>query len=263
MKVLAIFAVLIALPVVVQIPRDGSQKSTESHCQQYIGKDSIPACIATVQELQIPPQAQPTKQESTFREKVAGPQTWSNWAVVIVAIWAGCIARRSFLISRQQTVATRRAAIATRKSADAALKTVKLQEATFKQWVTVDHWWCDVRSDTSEEIKLKIGFSVCNPTKYPLTITRVRVDMSGRGNSDDTLDFVVAPEKDYESSILLTLKEEADRRIYRHAGVIFTITVMVRFNDVLTEPREQVFVNIVKINPGGITPVEFDVRHNT
>lgn len=262
MKILAIFVVLIALPIVAQIPSEGSQKNTKSQYQQYVGKNSIPASIAAIQELQIPPQTQPTKQEPTFWEKVAGPQTWSNWAVVIVAIWAGCIARRSFLISRQQTVATRHAAVATRKSAEAALKAVKLQEAAFKQWVTVEHWRYDFRSETAEEIKQRIGFSVHNPTKYPLTLTSVRVDMGSRGSLDETPAFVVAPEKDYESSFPLTFTEKSDVRLYYAAGVIFSIIVTVGFIDILTEPREQVFMHLVRINPEGIMPAEFDVKHN-
>jgi hypothetical protein len=219
MKVL-VLAVL-SLSLAAQSP---AKKQKGSDLSQYHGtNDASSGSFYAHNETSCP------KQECAHNEP---PVWWKHpeWWLFIVAV-------PTLIFVGWQAKATADAAQAALESANATEKSVKLQEATFKQWVTVEHWRNSVRGGGAEEIKQIIGFSVCNPTRYPLTLTKVHVDMGSRGSLEDAPNYVIAPEKDYESSFPLTLKGEADLRMHKHIGVIFTVTITVGFIDVLTEPR--------------------------
>jgi hypothetical protein len=72
-------------------------------------------------------------------------------------------------------------------SAESALRSVKLQEAQLRQWVTTDNWRLQAPSipPNITEVRMYITFDVVNPTSLPLTLRYIWCE----GN------FIWGPEK--------------------------------------------------------------------
>lgn len=152
----------------------------------------------------------------------------------------------------------------TASSAKATLRSVKLQEAALRQWVRIEHWRNsgDNLPLQITETLLQIGFSVHNPTKMPLTLTDLRIEVGkGRGTYQESVEFVIPPERDYETSIAVTLKG-ADFECYVDKGLAFGVQIDVGFTDALEYSRRQHVTYILNCSPGKCFPAEFSSKQS-
>jgi hypothetical protein len=103
LKALAIFA-LLAYPVASPpADRDKEQGHPNKHCQ--VDEKPIAPCVLTINQFEIQPQEEPSKQESQWWYKAGGPQTWASWALFIAAVWAGRLALITLRAIRLQNAA--------------------------------------------------------------------------------------------------------------------------------------------------------------
>lgn len=79
--------------------------------------------------------------------------------------------------------------LAVRRQAQIMERTLRLQEATFTQWVVLENWMADEIG-----VGIDIQFDIMNPTNFPLTIDGVVIEI-GAGKNRQTINDTVMPDK--------------------------------------------------------------------
>jgi hypothetical protein len=116
----------------------------------------------------------------------------------------------------------------------ATKKSVALQEAALRQWVTIDK----IRSRTNpsfatgtSETMLIVSFDVRNPTKMPLTLEWIVARLGGSRN-DTALHYVLPPGESYPAEVSTILREPRIEN-YSRSNLVLDLIVTVGFTDAL------------------------------
>ncbi len=121
-------------------------------------------------------QATPDTDSKQSYYKWLGPPTWSNWALVAVAIIAAYIAIRTLKVIERQTDAAK-------ISAQAALATANSVVASERAYVPMSHASPGIRIN-SERGFFEITVKVENCGRTPASVTNVELDVSLRAYED-------------------------------------------------------------------------------
>jgi hypothetical protein len=119
---------------------------------------------------------------------------------------------------------------AIRKSAQATEKSVKLQEVSLRQWVNLIEWEAQVAFDENDV--LEITFSVANPTKVPLTLEAILVQVGSEERKNYGIVSVLAPENPFIVSTSIKLSRE-QRDDYYASQLVLNLKCWVTFIDCL------------------------------
>jgi hypothetical protein len=133
--------------------------------------------------------------------------TSPEWALVIVGIL-------TFLVIGWQSWETKKAAVAARDS-------IKLQELAYAQWVNVVNWRFEPIGFVSatDGAHMHILFDIINPTKFPLTVTKVSVFPAEGRSLVINIDHFLSPDGLYGSGFNVWLK---DARVDDKGEIVFT-----------------------------------------
>jgi hypothetical protein len=134
----------------------------------------------------------------------------------------------------------------TRKSADAARDSIKLQELGYTQWVNLQNWRVsNFGPVTSDGVHVNVNFDIINPTKLPLTVTKVTVLPAIGADRSVAIGIpnYLAPGKDYSSGLNVHLP---DARVDSSGEIAFTplgqtSRILVEYEDILTKRFSQEF----------------------
>ena len=184
--------------------------------------------------------------------KAFGPASWSNWALAVLAGWAGVMALKSLRAINRQA---------------------EIQAAGMKQWVDVrvissDCKCVPVLGGTEYEAdKVNIWFSVSNETLYPLTIQEICVKTSVSGSDGPkwepykgAVEVILSPGKgrevvigqknihDYHFVVVLNLDQVRAEEYIAHKLHV-SVSGYVRFRPVIGEIEKQAFGYLVACGP--------------
>ncbi len=166
---------------------------------------------------------------------------WINIVLVVVALGTGIV------ISLQS--------LETRNAAQAALKSVRLQEAQYKQWVEIGGWRNLTSDPIPEDTTLTLGFEVRNTTNFPLTLKHLTTRM-GATSSGSSKDHLIAPGNAYAAFYTFEALP-AQVEFYRLNQLNVRLVIEVVIKDVLErECAPQRFTPIVTFGPDKCEAVE-------
>lgn len=119
----------------------------------------------------------------------------------------------------------------TSESASAALKSVKVQEASMRQWATVGEWKNLTSVLESDGSTLRLGYEIKNPTNYPFTLKHVKTSF-GNHPQGVSLDRLIAPGASYPATYAFAVTA-AQMDIYRLNQFVIRLVIEVTMKDVL------------------------------
>jgi hypothetical protein len=165
-----------------------------------------------------------------------------EWALVIVGI-------ATFLVIGWQAWETRRAVEVSQKSALATERSVKLQEAISRQWVNIENWSANAPNyfTGKTEAKLQVFFDVINPTKMPLTLDRIVVQINGTPFTIFHRN-ALAPDKKYTAFFEIALNPTESKH-YGNGRLPVIFDGMVSFTDAFGNLRGQPFTKFCTCGP--------------
>lgn len=145
------------------------------------------------------------------------------------------------------------------RQTDAIERSTRLQEITLKQWVTVEHW----RNTSSlapiqpEKRNLRLGLSICNPTKLPLTLKKLMVSIGNYTTETQTPDYLIAPDKDFETTVCIWL-EPSHFGPYDGGILVLKAVVDVEFADALKAAQPQHISHLLVLGPDKCNSAEYE-----
>src|SRR5271157_5063420 len=162
MKMLILAVMILLLGFVINVsgqPQVTAKQHKNRPCKQPCNQMDD---ISPISSVRMSPPSDGEHSEQNSQKATDNPIGWHKfftWPDGILAIAAiltfGAITWQSFETGR---------------AARAMKKSVRLQEAALRQWVTVTDWESELLKDS---LNLKISFQVNNPTDNPLQITAV------------------------------------------------------------------------------------------
>lgn len=202
------------------------------------------------------PEATDTNQHPWYRDEWAmwfGEKfwdiEWSNWALLIAAVWAGKLALRTLKTQTTQIQIGRSALNSSRVAAEAAKSAAHTADMALRlvhqQWLDFDRWDV-VDVSAGESTVLDVTFHIVNNTPMELTILHTKtqiLDTGHEGEVDSDERVPLAPRRDYPgSSPLYHLAETAEEfSAYMRMALRITLVGEVTFIDAFGDERTQRF----------------------
>ena len=234
-----IFALLLLLSTVTPQPQQQNPRHGKSGARSNPPSPSAPSFVVGQQDFGAKEQQPEPKQETPYWKKLIEPSVLSNLLLAGVAIWAGCIALRTLAAIREQTRETARSAGAAEKSALASENSVRLQEASIRQYVEFEDF--EILSDTcwpnTTSLELRLTFDITNPTNLLLTLTRVAVDFGGK-TTEATMREALAHDVGYHVKREIDIKGER-LELFKKGELVMPLIVWAGFEDAFGVFREQ------------------------
>jgi hypothetical protein len=181
------FALLLLTALLLPSPGAHGAEAKNSQTQTCI---SPPCTCTAIVQPPIPPQEHDPQQQpqNWYKNWHRGivwfwPPIWSNWALVVAAVWAGCIALSTLRKIEEQTEATKEAAEATRESIPHQAASAKAAALNARAIMNAERAWVlvDVRQPSEDDMKiaeipdrregLGIGFNFKN---HGRTVARIK-----------------------------------------------------------------------------------------
>jgi hypothetical protein len=138
-------------------PPNGSQQHEQSNDKNVPSVSAEASPICTPSESNIEVKTEPTQQKASNRVDWFWPPEWANWALVIVGIWAACIAIGTLKQIRAETEHSG-------KLAKAALLHAQAVINAERPWMLVEYEWKNTEGLEG------IGFYAINKGETPAEI---------------------------------------------------------------------------------------------
>jgi hypothetical protein len=146
----------------------------------------------------------------------------------------------------------------TSQSAKAMEKSVLLQEAAYKQWLSVCAWNLpNVDGYMNNLEDLQIAFGIYNPTNYPLTIEHIAVKVDDK-IFRDTYDAVSLPPQTPLPVNVTVTTSRSQNELFVRGMLYIEVVVMIFFTDILGRPQGYSIVRSAHLGPKIVefTPIE-------
>lgn len=174
-----------------------------------------------------------TENKLGYWQKVFGPDTLPNWALVSIGLVAALIALCTLWQIKRQVIA----------GEDALLLDLALR----RQWIYLANW--TISFEEGPPPKATILFDICNKTQSFVTLHLMEILVDGVKNSGDGIMHMLLPGSPYAGIATVKLTE-AQALDYAKMSLSFSLTISILFADAAEDQWGQRFETVMTLGPG-------------
>ena len=143
--------------------------------------------------------------------KAVSPETWSSWALVIVAIVGAWVAIKTINAIKRQA---------------------DLQQAQMVQWIEIKNWKALLRDDTNSS--LIIDLEVSNPTNFPIKILKFWIRIAGDFEKEESpfpVDFLLTPHAPQGIKVNIEISKAESTQFTVLPNLLLNVSILATYVD--------------------------------